>query len=106
MEHRLRNSSSVTCLARPPRLRVACSAAVRYRQMACWLCWRSFDFCRVDAEIKTAKGRNAKALAAYRLAVLRPSHDVEDAFSTFVQQEARHDADTERGVAHSGKGDL
>lgn len=89
MEHRLRNSSSVACLARPPRLRVACSAAVRYRQMACWLCWRSFDFCRVDAEIKTAKGRNAKALAAYRLAVLRPSHDVEDAFSTFVQQEAR-----------------
>ncbi|WP_300117093.1 efflux transporter outer membrane subunit [Sphingobium sp.] len=51
--------------------------------------WRLFDFGRVDAEIKAAKGRNAEALAAYRLAVLRASQDVEDAFSTLVQQEAR-----------------
>jgi NodT family efflux transporter outer membrane factor (OMF) lipoprotein len=51
--------------------------------------WRLFDFGRVDAEIKTAKGRNAEALAAYRLTVLRASQDVEDAFSTLVQQEAR-----------------
>lgn len=51
--------------------------------------WRLFDFGRVDAEIKTAKGRNAEALAAYRQAVLRASQDVEDAFSTLVQQEAR-----------------
>ncbi|MBH0115176.1 efflux transporter outer membrane subunit [Novosphingobium sp. YJ-S2-02] len=51
--------------------------------------WRLFDFGRVDAEIKAAKGRNAEALAAYRLTVLRASQDVEDAFSTLVQQEAR-----------------
>lgn len=51
--------------------------------------WRLFDFGRVDAEIKAAKGRNAEALAAYRLAVLRASQDVEDAFSTLLQQEAR-----------------
>lgn len=54
--------------------------------------WRLFDFGRVDAEIKAAKGRNAEALAAYRLAVLRASQDVEDAFSTLVQQEARASA--------------
>lgn len=51
--------------------------------------WRLFDFGRVDAEIKAAKGRNVEALAAYRLTVLRASQDVEDAFSTLVQQEAR-----------------
>ncbi|RVU02165.1 efflux transporter outer membrane subunit [Novosphingobium umbonatum] len=51
--------------------------------------WRLFDFGRVDAEIRAAKGRNAEALAAYRLAILRASQDVEDAFSSLVQQEAR-----------------
>lgn len=51
--------------------------------------WRLFDFGRIDAEIKTAEGRNAEALAAYRLTVLRASQDVEDAFSTLVQQESR-----------------
>jgi len=51
--------------------------------------WRLFDFGRVDAEIKAARGRNAEALAAYRQTVLRASQDVEDAFSTLVQQEAR-----------------
>ncbi|TXC68062.1 efflux transporter outer membrane subunit [Sphingomonas ginsenosidivorax] len=51
--------------------------------------WRLFDFGRVDAEIRAARGRNAEALAAYRLTVLRASQDVEDAFSTLVQQEAR-----------------
>ena len=51
--------------------------------------WRLFDFGRVDAEIRAAKGRNAAALAAYRQIVLRASQDVEDAFSTLVQQEAR-----------------
>lgn len=51
--------------------------------------WRLFDFGRVDAEIKAARGRNAEALAAYRLTVLRASEDVENAFSTLAQQEAR-----------------
>jgi NodT family efflux transporter outer membrane factor (OMF) lipoprotein len=51
--------------------------------------WRLFDFGRVDAEIASARGRNAEALAAYRLAVLRASEDVENAFSSLVKQQAR-----------------
>lgn len=51
--------------------------------------WRLFDFGRVDAEIAAAKGANAEALAAYRLAVLRASEDVENAFSALVQREAQ-----------------
>lgn len=51
--------------------------------------WRLFDFGRVDAEIRAAKGRNVEALIAYRQAVLRASQDVEDALSTVVQEEAR-----------------
>lgn len=51
--------------------------------------WRLFDFGRVDAEIKAARGRNAEALAGYRQTVLRASQDVEDAFSTLVRQEER-----------------
>ncbi|UAK24260.1 efflux transporter outer membrane subunit [Sphingomonas nostoxanthinifaciens] len=49
--------------------------------------WRLFDFGRVDAEIKNARGRNAEALAAYRLSVLRASEDVENAFSALVNRE-------------------
>lgn len=51
--------------------------------------WRLFDFGRVDAEIAAAKGANAEVLAAYRLAVLRASQDVEDAFSALVKREAQ-----------------
>ena len=51
--------------------------------------WRLFDFGRVDAEIKNARGQNAEALAAYRLSVLRASEDVEDAFSALVNREAQ-----------------
>jgi outer membrane protein TolC len=48
-----------------------------------------FDFGRVDAEVAAARGRNAEALAAYRLTVLKASEDVENAFSTLVKQQAR-----------------
>ena len=51
--------------------------------------WRLFDFGRIDAEIAAARGRNAEALAAYRLAVLRASEDVENAFSSLVKQQDR-----------------
>lgn len=51
--------------------------------------WRLFDFGRVDAEIKAAQGRNAEALAAYRLSVLRASEDVENSFSALVNREAQ-----------------
>jgi outer membrane protein TolC len=49
--------------------------------------WRLFDFGRVNAEIKVAKGRNAESLAAYQQSVLRATADVEDAFSSLVKRE-------------------
>ena len=51
--------------------------------------WRLFDFGRVDAEIAAARGREAEALAAYRLAVLRATEEVESAFSSLVRREAQ-----------------
>jgi NodT family efflux transporter outer membrane factor (OMF) lipoprotein len=49
--------------------------------------WRLFDFGRVGAEVKAAKGRKAEALAAYQQAVLRASEDVENAFISLVKRE-------------------
>ena len=61
--------------------------------------WRLFDFGRVEAEIKTARGANAEALAAYRLAVLRASEDVENAFSTLATREQEQRTLTEGETA-------
>lgn len=41
--------------------------------------WRLFDFARVDAEIRQAKGQQAAALAAYRQVLLLATEDVENA---------------------------
>ncbi len=49
--------------------------------------WRLFDFGRINAQIDLANGQEAEALAAYRLAVLRASEDVENAFSALVKRE-------------------
>ena len=49
--------------------------------------WRLFDFARIDAQIDLAKGKEAEMLAAYRLAVLRATEDVENAFSALVKRE-------------------
>ncbi|MGM8061308.1 efflux transporter outer membrane subunit [Vogesella indigofera] len=49
--------------------------------------WRLFDFGRISAQIDQARGQEAESLAAYRLAVLRASEDVENAFSTLVKRE-------------------
>jgi NodT family efflux transporter outer membrane factor (OMF) lipoprotein len=49
--------------------------------------WRLFDFGRIDAQIDQAKGQEAELLAAYRLAVLRATEDVENAFSSLVKRE-------------------
>ena len=49
--------------------------------------WRLFDFGRINAQIDQAKGQNAEMLAAYRLAALRATEDVEDAFSALVKRE-------------------
>lgn len=53
--------------------------------------WRLFDFGRVDAEIAAAEGRNAEALAAYRLTVLSASEDVENGLSSLIKQRTRGD---------------
>lgn len=49
--------------------------------------WRLFNFGRIDAQIAQARGQEAELLAAYRLAVLRASEDVENAFSALVRRE-------------------
>jgi len=51
--------------------------------------WRLFDFGRVDAQIAAAHGQEAEALAAYRLAALLATEDVENAFSALVNREAQ-----------------
>ena len=53
--------------------------------------WRLFDFGRVDAEVKQARGANTLALIQYRSSVLRATEDVEDAFSVLAQSESRRD---------------
>jgi NodT family efflux transporter outer membrane factor (OMF) lipoprotein len=53
--------------------------------------WRLFDFGRVDAEVKQARGANAEALVQYRSSVLRAAVDVEDAFNALAQSESRRD---------------
>ncbi|MDQ7912119.1 efflux transporter outer membrane subunit [Pseudomonas sp. 102515] len=49
--------------------------------------WRLFDFGRIDAQIQAAKGQGAELLAAYRLAVLRATEDVEDALTGQLKRE-------------------
>lgn len=51
--------------------------------------WRLFDFGKVDAEVKNARGAYAEALAEYREAALKATEDVEDAFVTLSQTELR-----------------
>ncbi|MDR3390110.1 MAG: TolC family protein [Sulfuriferula sp.] len=49
--------------------------------------WRLFDFGRINAQIEQAKGQEAEMLAAYRLAALRATEDVENAMSAMVKRE-------------------
>jgi NodT family efflux transporter outer membrane factor (OMF) lipoprotein len=51
--------------------------------------WRLFDFGKVDAEVKSARGAHAEALAQYREAALKATEDVEDAFMALSQTELR-----------------
>lgn len=53
--------------------------------------WRLFDFGRINAQIDVAKGQEAEVLGAYRLAVLRATEDVENAFSALVRREEQTD---------------
>ncbi|MBA4285035.1 MAG: RND transporter [Xanthomonadaceae bacterium] len=49
--------------------------------------WRLFDFGRIDAAIQASRGQQAEALAAYRLAALHASEDVENAIATLLRRE-------------------
>ncbi|KWB20839.1 RND transporter [Burkholderia cepacia] len=51
--------------------------------------WRLFDFGKVDAEVRNARGSYAEALAQYREAALKATEDVENAFMTLSQTEIR-----------------
>ena len=53
--------------------------------------WRLFDFGRIEAQIAAARGKQAETLAAYRLAVLRATEEVENSFSALVNREAQVD---------------
>lgn len=64
--------------------------------------WRLFDFARVDAQIAQARGQEAEMLAAYRLAALHASEDVENAFSALVKREEQA-AVLEQGVSWLGR---
>ncbi len=57
--------------------------------------WRLFDFARIDAQIEQAKGHQAEMLSAYRLAVLKATEDVENAFTILVKREQQKTALTE-----------
>jgi NodT family efflux transporter outer membrane factor (OMF) lipoprotein len=71
--------------------RLFTGAAVAH-QISAGLSWRLFDFGRVDAEVAQARGADAEALAAYRATVLRATEEVEDSFSSLIQDEAQADA--------------
>lgn len=49
--------------------------------------WRLFDFGRINAQIEAAKGIEAENLAAYRLAALHATEDVENALSALLRRE-------------------
>ncbi|WP_244128482.1 efflux transporter outer membrane subunit [Burkholderia gladioli] len=51
--------------------------------------WRLFDFGKVDAEVASARGANAEALASYRQTVLKAAEDVENAFVALSQTQLR-----------------
>jgi outer membrane protein TolC len=52
--------------------------------------WRVFDFARIDAQIRQARGQEAEALAVYRLAALRATEDVENAYSAYDRQSTQY----------------
>jgi NodT family efflux transporter outer membrane factor (OMF) lipoprotein len=64
--------------------------------------WRLFDFGRINAQIDLARGQEAEALAAYRLAVLHATEDVENAFSALVKREEQATV-LDRGVDSLGR---
>lgn len=61
------------------------SASSFQPQLLAGLRWRLFDFGRVDAELKQAKGAYSEALAHYRQTALRATEEVENALTSQAQ---------------------
>ena len=68
--------------------------------------WRLFDFGKVDAEVAQARGANAEALVQYRLAALKATEDVENAFTALSQTQARRQELDDEVVALTRARDL
>lgn len=51
--------------------------------------WRLFDFGKIDAEVKQARGAYAEQLALYRRSILLAAEDVENALTALAQSQAR-----------------
>jgi len=67
------------------------SSAARQSVLSGGLRWRLFDFGKVGAEVKLAKGANAEALAVYQASVLHAAEDVENALMLFSQTQQRNE---------------
>ncbi|KKC45143.1 efflux transporter outer membrane subunit [Acinetobacter sp. V2] len=67
--------------------------------------WRLFDFGRINAEISLSKGQEAEKLAAYQLAVLHATEDVENSLSTLSKRQEQLMAlqDGENALKHAQK---
>jgi NodT family efflux transporter outer membrane factor (OMF) lipoprotein len=65
------------------------TGAARQGQLGVGVLWPLFDFGRIDADVSRARGREAEALAGYRLAALHAVEDVENAFSNLDQSGRR-----------------
>lgn len=63
------------------------SGGAEQAQATVGLRWRLFDFARIEAEIAASRGRHREALAAYKLAVLRASEDVENTITAVLGRE-------------------
>lgn len=65
------------------------SSKSSFAQSFLGLRWRLFDFGRIDAEVKLAKGKQQEALLAYRATVLRAASDVETGFTQLAAARER-----------------
>ncbi|MCR8710439.1 efflux transporter outer membrane subunit [Aliarcobacter butzleri] len=61
--------------------------------------WRLFDFGKVDAQIKQAKGVYAEELALYKKSVLNATQDVENAFMALTQYKYQTELFTKKQYA-------
>ncbi len=75
------------------------SPTSRFTQGAVGLRWRLFDFARVDAEVRAARGREREVLENYRAAVLKAGSQVESGFAALAARRAALEAEEARLAA-------